>query len=55
MRILTLALLLLLPLAAQAQTFPNRTITMLVPFAAGGPTDTVARLTAEGQVPASQT
>lgn len=31
----------------QAQDFPRRTITMVVPFAAGGPTDTVARVTAE--------
>jgi tripartite-type tricarboxylate transporter receptor subunit TctC len=31
---------------AQA-AFPNRTITVIVPFAAGGPTDTVTRLTAE--------
>ena len=31
---------------AQA-AFPNRTITVIVPFAAGGPTDTVTRLCAE--------
>src|SRR5688572_29150292 len=30
-----------------AQDFPNRPITMIVPFAAGGPTDVVARLVAE--------
>ncbi len=30
-----------------AQTYPDRTITMVVPFAAGGPTDTVTRLVAE--------
>jgi tripartite-type tricarboxylate transporter receptor subunit TctC len=32
---------------AVAQTFPARTITMVVPFAAGGPTDTIGRLIAE--------
>ncbi|GAB4065695.1 tripartite tricarboxylate transporter substrate binding protein BugD [Ancylobacter sonchi] len=38
----------LTPLAgAQAQDYPSRAISMIVPFAAGGPTDTVARLIAE--------
>ena len=32
---------------AQAQAYPNKTITMIVPCAAGGPTDTVARLVAQ--------
>jgi tripartite-type tricarboxylate transporter receptor subunit TctC len=32
---------------AQAQTYPDGTITMVVSFAAGGPTDTVARLIGE--------
>jgi tripartite-type tricarboxylate transporter receptor subunit TctC len=32
---------------ASAQTYPTRPITMIVPFAAGGPTDVVGRLVAE--------
>ena len=36
-----------LPRIAGAQQFPGRTITIIVPFAAGGPTDTVTRLVAE--------
>ena len=32
---------------ALAQSYPNKAITLLVPFAAGGPTDTVARVTAQ--------
>jgi len=33
--------------SALAQQYPARTITMLVPYAAGGPTDTVARVIAQ--------
>jgi tripartite-type tricarboxylate transporter receptor subunit TctC len=33
--------------SAVAQTYPERSITMVVPFSAGGPTDTVTRLVAE--------
>lgn len=37
-------LLVLAPLIADAQTYPNRTIRMLVPYAAGGQPDIVARV-----------
>jgi tripartite-type tricarboxylate transporter receptor subunit TctC len=33
--------------AVRAETYPSRAITMVVPFAAGGPTDTLARIIAE--------
>jgi tripartite-type tricarboxylate transporter receptor subunit TctC len=34
--------------SASAQTYPSRPITMIVPFAAGGPTDRIGRIVAEG-------
>jgi tripartite-type tricarboxylate transporter receptor subunit TctC len=37
--------------SATAQAYPSRPITMIVPFPAGGPNDTIARLLAEGMRP----
>jgi len=34
--------------SAVAQTYPSRPVTMVVPFPAGGPTDTIGRIMAEG-------
>jgi tripartite-type tricarboxylate transporter receptor subunit TctC len=43
-------------LAASAQEWPTRTVTMMVPYAAGGPTDTVARVLAQAMTkPLGQT
>jgi tripartite-type tricarboxylate transporter receptor subunit TctC len=42
------AAMLALVASAGAQNFPSRPITMIVPFAAGGPTDVLARILAEG-------
>ncbi|MES2831753.1 MAG: tripartite tricarboxylate transporter substrate binding protein BugD [Pseudomonadota bacterium] len=42
-----LGVVLLSGASAHAQQYPTKTITMIVPFAAGGPTDTVARLVAQ--------
>jgi tripartite-type tricarboxylate transporter receptor subunit TctC len=50
MKKLALALAATLGLAAtgaQAQNYPTRPITMIVPFAAGGPTDVVARIVSD--------
>lgn len=42
--------------SALAQNFPTKTITMVVPYAAGGPTDTVARVMAQAMIkPLGQT
>lgn len=43
---LTLGLL-IAPMAANAQNYPNKNITVVVPFSAGGPSDVVARIIAE--------
>jgi tripartite-type tricarboxylate transporter receptor subunit TctC len=43
-----LAAMLALPAEAQAQTWPTRPVTMVVPFAAGGPMDTVGRVIGGG-------
>jgi tripartite-type tricarboxylate transporter receptor subunit TctC len=45
--LISLLFVLVAPLLANAQSYPDRTISMIVPFSAGGPTDTVARLISE--------
>ncbi len=44
---MSLIFILLAPLWAAAQSYPDRAVTVVVPFTAGGPTDTVARLLSE--------
>ena len=41
------ALVAAVPLAAGAQTFPDRPVTLVVPFPPGGPTDTLGRIVGE--------
>lgn len=45
--VLALAAALALPVSGAGAAWPERPITMIVPFAAGGPTDVVARIVAE--------
>ena len=47
MIVIVLGLLLAAPLAASASGYPNRRIDIIVPFTAGGNTDTIARLLAK--------
>jgi tripartite-type tricarboxylate transporter receptor subunit TctC len=47
LKFLTAAFSLALAGAGFAQDFPNKPITLIIPFAAGGPTDVVARLISE--------
>jgi tripartite-type tricarboxylate transporter receptor subunit TctC len=47
-RLLTLLMIAVLPgVGAQAQTYPSRAASLIVPFAAGGPTDVVGRIAAD--------
>src|SRR5712691_490134 len=46
--VLTLLTALATAAEAGAQTYPSRPLTMVVPYSAGGPTDTIARIMAEG-------
>jgi len=46
-RIVAMATLIAGALPAAAQTFPTRSLTILVPYVAGGPTDAAARIVGE--------
>ena len=43
LRALAIALVATLPVAVQAQAWPTKTVTLVIPFAAGGPTDVMGR------------
>ena len=43
----TLVALALTAVSASAQDYPTRPITLIVPFAAGGPTDVISRIVGE--------
>lgn len=47
LKVALLALLALLASCAQAQNYPTKPITMVIPFSAGGPTDTLGRTIAQ--------
>jgi tripartite-type tricarboxylate transporter receptor subunit TctC len=46
-QVLSLLFGLVLPFTAQAETYPSQSITVVVPFPAGGPSDIVARIMAD--------
>jgi tripartite-type tricarboxylate transporter receptor subunit TctC len=46
-KMITAGLMLLASHAALADTYPSQTITLVIPFSAGGPTDTIARILAQ--------
>ena len=50
-KLMTFALAATMAVGAYAQNFPSKPITFIVPFTAGGPTDTVARQLAEAMRP----